>query len=111
MQELPIGLRPARGFIPDSDSFGPHPPGFQDVDPGPTAGARDYRANPSSTQTTVEGLQASASRDQPADGGTYTPPMPDATIQSYDLKDQLQGYDSMGSSAPLPPFRPEEETT
>ena len=64
------------------------------VTPGPDLNARDYRADPSLGQTETEGL-LSIGRDRPNAGGTPVPPVPDRTIQSYDLPDQLATYDRM----------------
>lgn len=54
-----------------------------DAAPAPDLNATDYRANPSA------GMQENLS-------GTAVPPMPDRSIQSYDLPGQLAQYDRMG---------------
>lgn len=58
----------------------------------PDLDAIDYRADPSAGQAR-RAASAAASRDDPNSAGSAVPPVPDRTIQVYDLPDQLAGYD------------------
>jgi len=72
--------------------------GSENVPPvgaGPDLGARSHREQPSLGQSETEG-GVPLSRDEPNVLGAAVPPMPDRTIQSYDLPDQLATYDRMG---------------
>jgi len=107
MSDLYAGLAQPQ---PPREPFGPTPPGYDNVDPGPTLRARDLRGNPSSTQSETEGLDDKTDRDHPAAGGSFAPPMRDASIQSYDLHSQLPSYDAMAGQDQLHNFRPEDQT-
>lgn len=69
--------------------------------PGDDIGAVDYRGEPSHGQPDYlagDAADSLVARGNPRqEGGTAVGPMPDKTVQVYDLPDQLSSYDRMGT--------------